>query len=170
MYPSNDATTEQDFIMPEHQRTKGIFEHGLTKDDVPVVVNAIVESILEKGNPLEDAESIKIMELIIEGVKAEKRFKDYALEELAKYGKKGFVSPRGVKIEPFESGGRYDYKVCNDPVVIELEENLKARQEFLKKLPKEGLEVVNQETGEVRKIFPAGKPVSTSTYKVTLPK
>ncbi len=115
------------------------FQNELTKNEISVIANDVVDDIMLNGNPLKVAESIKIMEEIIDAVKSDKRYKDYALQELAKYGK-CFVSDRGVKIEPMESGGRYDYKTCGDPVVIELEAKLKERQEFLKKLPKDGMD------------------------------
>lgn len=161
---------EQDFIMPEYNNTVSIFEQGITKEDIPNVVDSIVESVLEKGNPLEVAEKIRIMELIIEGVKSDNRYKDYALEEIAKYGKRGYVSPSGAKIEAFEAGGQYNFKNCNDPKVIDLEEKLKLRKEFLKKLPAEGLVVTDQTTGETTTIYPAQKPLTTSTYKITISK
>lgn len=165
---------ETGFVMPEHEEIYSnaisIFEQGITKEDIPAVVNGIVESVLEKGNPLFVGESMKIMEEIIEGVKSNKKFKDYALDEITKYGKGGYVSPSGAKIELFEAGGQYNFKNCNDPVVIDLEEKLKARKEFLKKLPPEGLVVTDQRTGETTTIYPAQKPLTTSTYKITLKK
>lgn len=165
------AEAEQEYFqtMERHalHQSQSFFEHGLTKDDVPALVEAMVNHVLEAGNPLEVAENIKVMETLIDAFKSDKRFKDYALQELAKYGK-SFVSPRGVKIEPMESAGRYDYSTTNDPVVIELEKKLKERQEFLKKLPKAGTDVIIEATSEVVKLFPPAKGASTSTYKITL--
>lgn len=159
---------EENFHYYQVNQVKSIFELSLTKSDIPVIANAMVEKVLNDGNPLEVAEKIKVMQEIIDAVKEDKRFKDYTLEELGKWGK-CFTSPTGVKIEPFEAGGRYNFKSCGDPVVIELEEKLKERQEFLKKLPKDGIDVTTAD-GELVHIYPAQKPVSTSTYKITLPK
>lgn len=148
-----------------------LFDQDLTKDNISIVVNEMVETVLDRGNPLEAAEKVKVMEEIIAGFKADKRYKDYALEELSKWGKDGYTSPRGVKITQMEAGGgQYDFSVCNDPVVIELQSKLKARQEFLKKLPPEGLVVTDQTTGETTTIYPARKPLSTTTYKISFPK
>ena len=167
------AEAEEQFFQMQEQhalsQSINIFEQGLTKDDVPILAEAMVNHILETGNPLHVAENIKVMETLIDAVKSDKRFKDYALDELTKYGK-SFTSARGVKIELAEVGGRYDYKTCCDPVVIELEAKLKERQEFLKKLPKDGMDIVVEATGEVVKIFPPAKPATTTTYKITLPK
>jgi hypothetical protein len=166
------ADAEEQFLQMEEQqalsKSLNIFEQGLTKADVPALAEAMVSHVLEAGNPLEVAENIKVMETLIDAVKGDKRFKDYALEELTKYGK-SFTSARGVKLEVAEVGGRYDYTTCNDPFIIEYEKMLKERQEFLKKLPKDGIDIVTKD-GEVIKIFPPAKPASTTTYKITLPK
>lgn len=151
-----------------YQHETEIFKMGITKSDIPGIANSLVEDVLENGHVLDIAENIKMMEELMDAVKQDNRFKDYALEELAKYGKQ-YVSPRGIKIEPFSAGGRYDFSVCNDPIYNELEAKFKERQEFLKKLPKEGMDIVTTE-GEVVRIYPANKPVGSSTYKITLPK
>lgn len=163
--------TEYDEVMQEAEKVNGvnfIISNKITKSDIPALADLLVRNILNNGNPLAAAENIKKMKLILEGVESDKRFKDYALEELAKYGKK-YTSPSGICIEPFEAGGRYDYKTCGDPIVIELETKLKERQEFLKKLPKDGIDIVTDE-GEVVHVYPPAKPASTSTYKITLPR
>lgn len=151
-----------------------IFEQGLTKEDIPGVVNALVESVLEKGNPLEVAESIKVMEEIIEGVKKDKRYKSYSLDELAKYGKAGYTSPRGVKIEQFEAGTKYDYSQCGDEYLAELydqqkslEARVKEREAFLKTVTGSGLNILRGD--ELITVYPPSK-TSTTTYKVTLSK
>lgn len=168
---ANAEDQEHEEAMNEYHRLKpamDIFYSELTKNDISAIASNVVENVLIHGNPLKVAESIKIMEEIIDAVKSDKRFKSYALDELSKHGK-CFISDRGVKIEPMESGGRYDFKTCGDPVVIELEAKLKERQEFLKKLPKDGMNIVTSE-GEVIHVFAPAKPATTSTYKVTFPK
>lgn len=148
-----------------------LLDQDITKGDITAVVNDMVENVLEKGNPLEAAEKIKVMEEIISGFKSDKRYKDYVIEELNKWGKGGYTSPRGVKISTMEAGGgQYDYSVCNDPVVIDMQEKLKTRQEFLKKLPPEGVVITDQTTGETNTIYPARKPTTTTTYKIVLAK
>jgi hypothetical protein len=162
----------QAFTMPEHQ--VNIFQHGLTKNDIPVVAAQLVENILENGDPLGAAENIKVMEEIIEAVKKDKRYKDYCLEELAKHGK-CYTSPRGVKIEPFNAGGRYDYKNCGDPVLPTLEialmtaeERVEERKKFLKGIPPSGMDI--RVDDELYTVYPPAPPASVSTYKVTLSK
>lgn len=151
---------------------KEVFSIGINKNDISIIANDIVENILEKGNPLDTVESIKILEEIIDEVKKDIRFKNYALQELAKYNK-NYVSARGVKIEPMESGTKYYYDKCNDPVMTELltqqqtlTDKVKEREKLLKSIPKSGLQQVDRETGEEYLIYPPAK-TSTTTYKVT---
>lgn len=158
-------------------QTLEIFGQAITKNDIPEIVSNLVDNVLENGNPLEVAEKIKVMEEIIEGVKKDKRYKDYALDEIAKYGKEGYVSPNGVKIEQMTAGGKYDFSKCEDIVWQELNfklqsitEQLKAREAFLKTLPPFGLVVTDQETGETNTIYPPAPPAQTTTYKITLSK
>jgi hypothetical protein len=96
-------------------------------------------------------------------------------EEVAKYGKGGYVTPRGAKFELAEVGYKYDWNACQDPILEQLEsevnslkDRLKQRQEFLKTVPKEGIDIIF-DGGEVCRIYPPIK-TSTSSYKVTLPK
>jgi hypothetical protein len=62
-----------------------------------------------------------------------------------------------------ESGVKYDYS--SDPIASELMEKLKERQEFLKSIPVDGITEVDEETGEVRKIYRPAKK-STTTFKI----
>lgn len=95
-------------------------------------------------------------------------------DEVQKYGKV-FTTPRGVKFELAETGTKYDYSNCNDQELVELEgqlevlkEKVKTRQEFLKTVPQEGLDIITGH-GEPVKIFPPTK-TSNSSFKVSLPK
>jgi hypothetical protein len=171
MQTNTHTEAEYEQMMQEGEKVHQanvIISNNLTKGDIAPLAEMLVDNVLRSGDPLTVAANIKTMELIIEAVKGDKRFKDYALSELAKYGKK-YTSPTGVTIEPMESAGRYDFKTCGDPVVIDLETKLKERQEFLKKLPHGGMDIVTDE-GEVIKIFPPARPASTSTYKITIAK
>lgn len=159
---------EMSFHFTQVQEAKTIFEHHLTKQDIPVIVSTMVESVLEKGNPLHIAEKVKIMEMIIDGFKSEKRYKDYAIEQATLYGKDGYTSPTGAKITVMNApGGQPDFKVCNDPVYAALEKQLKERKEFLKGIPSKGQDIITED-GEVITIFPPNKPASVETIKITL--
>jgi len=106
----------------------------------------------------------------------DKELISFIREEIMKHPKGVFTTPRGVKFEAAETGTQYDFSKCNDPILASLEaqheqiaEQLKARKEFLRTLPIEGLTVVDEETGEGSKIYPPSKS-SNSSYKVTLPR
>jgi hypothetical protein len=85
------------------------------------------------------------------------------------------VTARGVKIENAETGTSYDFSKCDDPELRilynqlgELKERIKVKEEFLKNIPVEGLEVHIGE-GNLQKVFPPIK-TSKSSYKITFPK
>ena len=157
----------------EQQKSLIAFK-GLSKVKIKEIALIAVNSVLEAGNPLEIAEALSSMELFIKEVKADERFKDYVREELQK--SKEFVSTSGAKIELAETGTKYDFSKCNDFELYALTANLdtlkikiEERQKFLKKLPIPGIDILNQETGELVKVYPPSKS-STSSYKVTLSK
>jgi hypothetical protein len=102
--------------------------------------------------------------------------KSFIREEIAKHPKGKLVTNRGVIFELAETGTAYDFSLCQDAVLDQfqadydaLAEKLKARKEFLKTVPIEGLTVVDTDTGEASQIFPPSKS-SNSSYKVSLPK
>lgn len=110
------------------------------------------------------------MEAAIQQVKADERVKDITLRELAKYGKK--QSFGDCTLEECEAGVRYDYSMCNDDELAELEamkreidQRIKARQATLKALPISGLADPN--TGAI--IYPPAKS-SKTTIKTTFNK
>jgi hypothetical protein len=70
---------------------------------------------------------------------------------------------------------KYDYVFCEDDILndlvisrLALEEQIKERQEFLKHLPSEGIEIISR-YGEVKRIYPPSKS-STSSIKCTISK
>lgn len=164
----------------------------LSPDQIPVISrqnarifhDQVKERIKDTGDGLfEYIELIKFVEKlseVISGNSQSKILPDTELREMvrtevAKYGKDGFVTKRGAKFQLAEVGYKYDYEACGDPVYEELasalefaKEQLKARQEFLMNVPKEGLDIITPE-GQVVQVFPPNK-TSTSSYKVTLPK
>lgn len=110
------------------------------------------------------------MEAAIQQVKADERVKDITLRELAKYGKK--QSFGDCTLEECEAGVRYDYSMCNDDELAELEamkreieQHIKKRQATLKALPISGLADPN--TGAM--IYPPAKS-SKTTIKTTFNK
>lgn len=151
------------------------FQKGLSKSEIKTMSEKAVESVLEIGNPLQVAEALSAMTSFIKNVEDDQKFCDYVREEAKKYPK-GFISNSGAKIEVCESGTRYVFTNCADSVwddfkkeKDEIDEQLKARETFLKTVPLSGLLVTNEQTGETTKIFPPAKS-STSSYKITLAK
>lgn len=152
-----------------------LFETGLKKSDLKVMAGNAVDSVLERGNVLQVAEALTAMETFVEEVKKDPRFKNYVRDEAGKTPK-GYISNSGAKIELAETGTAYDYSNCGD---VELETcdqafksaeaSLKARKEFLKKVPASGMTVVVPYTGEVITIYPPSK-TSNSSFKITLAK
>jgi hypothetical protein len=108
-------------------------------------------------------------------IEPDKDFVEYVREQIKLNGEKDvFKSLRGVKFEVAETGTSYDFTICGDPTLVELEEaakvaaeKLKERKEFLKKVPAEGTDLLIGD--ELVKVFPPAKS-SKSSFKVTLPK
>jgi len=82
----------------------------------------------------------------------------------------------GATFTKTEVGTKYDWSQCNDAKLIELElaakkagDELKARQEFLKTVPTEGLPIVDEETGETYSVYRPSKS-STSSVSVSFKK
>lgn len=157
------------------QQDKAItFFTGLTKPGIIQLATNAVQQVLENGNVLQAAESLSAMENFIDAVRKNPQFLDYAREEIAKHGKGGFTSASGAKLENAETGTKYIYDNTGDDQITalyeskkEIEKKIKAREEFLKALPDIGLNIMNEETGELLTIYRPAK-TSKSSYKVTL--
>ena len=115
------------------------------------------------------------MEAFIKEIRSSKDFIDMVRDEVTKEGSKAKVTVTGVKIELAETGVKYDFSQCNDydlNCLLEeserLEVQIKERKEFLKLLPKAGVDVVTN-FGEVLRIYPPSKS-STSNFKTTISK
>jgi len=148
---------------------------GITKSHINEFAKNSIDSVFMNGNIIEAMESLAIMDYLIKQIRDHPDFKEYALQELSKYGK-NYISANGTKIEQIESGIKYDYSKCGDPILqfLEhelsiLESSIKERKEFLKKVPKTGMDNLDSLSGEINRIYPPSKS-STSTYKVTITK
>ena len=95
---------------------------------------------------------------------AEANLKESVLEELNKYSEKS-IEIQGTKFEKAEVGTKW---LFNDELLTQLEQQVKDRKELLKALKKPITEV-NEDSGEVKTIYPATK-TSTSSFKITLAK
>lgn len=151
-----------------------VINHQLNKQQIKEMSVELVNNISENGNVIEAVESMARMELLIKEIKANKDFSEYALSEIAKFGKL-HTTASGTKIELAEVGTKYHFELCNDEMLKDLEnqlssiENLiKERKDFLKTLSSEGMDIVTT-GGELIRIYPPYK-TSTSSYKTTISK
>lgn len=92
--------------------------------------------------------------------------------EAEKYDKKEKIVFNNAKIQPTETGVKYDYESSGDTEWVESAANekvyaaqRKAREEFLKKLTKP-ITIVSEETGEVKVINPPAR-TSSRSVKIT---
>ena len=148
----------------------------LTKSSIKELANLEVNHILENGaNPLEIMELSNALIEFAETIKRDKRFIEYVRDEVSKFGKE-YTTKNNTKIELAEVGTKYNFSLCNDfelPKLVQLLDEAKKkvdeRQSFLKTIPTNGVDIMNEETGELIKIYPPTKE-STSSIKVTLAK
>ena len=103
----------------------------------------------------------KILDNVISNIELE------ALEEAYKYGNKVFGF-RGANITIKEVGTKYDYDVCKDSVLAniqrvksEISETEKKRLTFLKSLSGK-TNVVDEESGEISELYPPIKQSKTA--------
>lgn len=146
---------------------------GLTKNQIKIIAQNSINELMDSGRILEAAEALSIMEKFIEEVRSSKAFTDYVRDEISKNGKE-ITNASGAKIELSESGVKYDFSNCNDPLLPQLQarfEGAKAmldeRKNYLKNIPSAGIDILIED--EILKIFPPSK-TSSSTYKITLSK
>ena len=127
------------------------------KDEVKRYSEAVIKEVQDGNlNPIELMARLK--PIIDTFEKIRKGITENVIRQLELSG----GTDRGLEI--MESGIKYDYSA--DPIVTELEAKLKERKEFLKNLPVTGMTELNEETGEVIKIY---RPIkkSTTTFKIT---
>lgn len=148
--------------------------NGISKSQLKIMADLSLQEIFENGKIIEAAEALSVMENFIKELRGNKQFTDYVRDEIAKNGKQ--LETQSAKIELAETGVKYNFDNCGDPIYEQLEQqlqsieaDLKDRKEFLKTVPTSGLAVINEQTGELNTIYPPSKS-STSTYKITLKK
>lgn len=140
-----------------------------TKEQRESFVRSIV-SALDEGtaDPLKVHLQVKNTEDLIKQITSDEKYREFLLNEAGKYGKT--FERFNAKFQVKETGTRYDYSVCGDSEIMQLQEQaekiaekLKARQKFLQSLPASGVEVLQGD--ELVTLYP---PVKTSTTSVTV--
>ena len=136
------------------------------KDEVNTFVSKVLSEI-DAGiyNPLELFVRLnaltKAMGLIKEAIESQ------AQDEFSKYGEKS-TEVYGANIQQAEAGVRYIFDKCGDvnydALILEqnkIAEKLKKQEDFLKTIPVSGIEVTDENTGEICRIFPPAKSSKT---------
>lgn len=148
-------------------------EHAILLRETATVkelANKAIQAVCDgEVDPIIAHINISRMEAAIKAFKDDIRVKAITLEELEKYGKKKTFGD--CTLEQAEGGVKYDYSLCNDTELAELEAlkaeveaKIKERQTTLKALPLSGL--ADPTTGEM--IYPPAKSSKTiikTTFK-----
>ena len=148
-----------------------LIENQLTKTQQADMAETIISKI-ESGdiNPLAVQVGLSAIENVIKTVKASELYKDSTLVEAEKYDSKTF-NCYGAQLQIKEVGVKYDFTKCEDPIWNELNDkmeiikaSMKEREDILKRIPYSGQTMVDEDSGEVYKVYP---PLKTSTTSVT---
>lgn len=142
-----------------------------TKEERTTFVQDLVNRITDGHlDPIKAHYSLKCMEEIIKNILGNKEYKDCVLLEAEKNGKKFQYKNSELVIK--ETGVKYDYTHCGHHTLLQLQsqadalnEQIKAYQDLLKKVPEEGMEMIIED--EVVRVYPPAKS-STTTLTVTL--
>ena len=148
-----------------------LISNQLSKAQQADMAESIINQIEEgEVNPLSIQIGLSAIENVIKTVKASDTYKNSTLTEAEKYGQKSF-DLYGASLQIKEVGVKYDFTSCGDPAWNEMNQELedlkakmKEREDFLKRTPKDGQTCLDEQTGEVYKIYP---PLKTSTTSVT---
>ena len=153
-----------------------VINHELSKSQIKVIAQTTVSDIIDNGKDIvQISEMLTKVQLLIKEMKDSSEFNDALIYEVTKYGK-GYVTPSGTKMEVGEFGTKYDFSQCGDTIFDSLEqqqksidEAVKERKEFLRKVPSEGMQLLDAASGEIITIYPPSKSSSTSV-KFTIQK
>jgi len=116
-------------------------------------------------NPLTLHTQIKCIEEVVKNILSDSEYKQSILIEAEKYGSKKFEFGN-ASFQTKEAGTKYEWETTGDSLLMELmnrEANIKAlikeRQEFLKKVPLGGVDVLYEDCLE--RVYPPSKSSET---------
>ena len=150
-----------------------------TKSNIGAYVGEILEAV-EDGeiDPLQVKKTSALLQEIAKQLNESDILRDLSVSEIEKHCLRSGegLSIYGVKFIVKETGVKYDYTACGDRLYSELKEirdnydaKLKEREKYLQRIPTEGITTVDEETGEIHKIYPPAR-MSTTGVSVTIPK
>ena len=148
------------------------------KSDIEAYARAEISAALEEGEMpvLELRRQAVMLSELSKRLMADDTLREACISELEKYGSREDVTLCGARFRIGETGVSYDYAPCGDPVHARLirekqaiDAKLKEREKFLQRLPAEGVETIDEETGEITRIYPPARSSKTSVI-VTLPR
>lgn len=139
-----------------------------SKAELEIFSKNIKAEILQNDrDPLLILKQLKFIEKLIADLLTDKELDDHFLNEAYKYGKEKTIEHLECKFTIQETGVKYDYEACGDPVwndlnaqVTKLKESMKKREMFLQNA---GEGFVEPNTG----VF-VNKPPRSSKTKVTV--
>lgn len=143
-----------------------VYATDLSKTAATQMAYGLTTAVIDgRLKPLETLARLKFAETTIktaiEGVMPA------AIDEAAKYSKGEKITAIGCELTQKESGVKYDFTGCGDAVydrlcaeMEALKERMKERESFLKTI-KQGMTVVDEESGEVMTIRPCCKTSKT---------
>lgn len=125
-----------------------------------MLANEIILPVIEGDvNPIDVYVKAKAIQDALKIVTDDDRVKDLVICKVEKYGNNTTYNSASLQVK--EIGVKYDYSVCNDSIyndlvdnIEKLKETLKQREKFLKSISSDGTLMVDEETGEVNKIYP----------------
>lgn len=146
-------------------------DYPVTKGTQAAWADSIKRTLLDgEVNPFEFITKVKGLQTALSAVEKDKAVKETVMGEIAKYGKS--ATWNGATLTVKETGVKYDYSMCGDPVYSdligrrnELEALIKERESFLKTVP-DGTTIVDDTTGEVVTLHPAVR-MATESYAIT---
>jgi hypothetical protein len=152
-----------------------ITPNDLSKVRLDEIALSFIEPVLDGEVPaIQQWSLIKAINEVTDRCLKDEELKKVTLNEVDKWGKQG-ATFNGAKIE-IANTSKLDWGNVSDPVYKDLKakeealkEQIKERETFLKGIPYAGIEVTNEETGEVCRVFAPTKLTSTSP-KVTFAK
>lgn len=159
--------------------------NSLTLNNLPPSKSAIadraarlVAQVLDDGtqSPLDLLLQATLMAEAATQIRNNADLRDACIDEYARYNTREPLRYHGARFTLRETGATYDYSLCGDPIYARLlkekeaiDARLKERERFLKTLPSAGIEITDEETGEITHIYPAVRS-STTNITITLDK